>query len=284
MVAVDGVSSIIAGSWWANAIVKPADSKNIPLISIETSFNQDAVLGNTYFIMQGDLHDWINVYEPLITAKKWKKGAIINFTSGFGQTLAEGMIDVFSREDRKLVADLEYADIDANEARSLVLRLKTANPDVLYFDGQPASLAITLKRLHELGMSNLPILTNSIAEDMCKKGLFECKKIKELYFNKRKILNSQFIEKYRNKYGKLPYLNSDLAYYGTKILIKALDQNDPMQFIKASNSTIDGFSFEFDDKNVLQNLKQEIWQIKDGETVELHNNSILPTSSEPANL
>jgi len=278
LVSVDGVQSIIAGSWWANVIVKPAESKNIPLISVETSYNKDTIIGNSYFIMQGDLHDWINVYEPLIKAKKWKKAAIIHFSSGFGLTLAEAMKDVFSREDRKLVADLEYSDIDANEARLLVLKLKTANPDVLYFDGQPGSLAITLKRLHELGMSNLPVLTNSIAEDMCKNTLFECKKIKELYFNKRKILNSDFIEKYKSKYGKMPYLNSDLAYYSTKVLINALSQKNPIQFIKSSNSTIDGVNFTFDDKNILQNLKQEIWQIHDGEMMELHNKSILRSS------
>src|SRR5258707_4496020 len=48
-----------------------------------------SVLGKTYFILHGDLRNWVRVYQPLIEQKGWKKGAIIRYVSGFGATLAD---------------------------------------------------------------------------------------------------------------------------------------------------------------------------------------------------
>ncbi|HMO17095.1 MAG TPA: ABC transporter substrate-binding protein [Oligoflexia bacterium] len=269
LVSVDRVSAIITGTWWANSIVKPAEARGIPLISVETSFNKDSVSGESYFIMQGYLRDWVNVYEPLIQKKNWRRGAIIHFTSGFGQTLAEEMKKIFSYQDRELVADLEYSDLNISEVRSLVLKLKSIKPDVLYFDGQPQSLAMTIKRLREVGMATLPIITNSIAEDMCQNNLFDCKIIDSLYFSKRGEIGIDFSPKYQARYQKSPYLNSDLAYHGARMLIDVLAKSDPVNYIKESMFEVDGVKFRFDDKNVLQGIKHQIWEVQSGELVKL---------------
>lgn len=262
--SVDEVEAIIAGTWWANTIVKPAETQRLPILSVETSFNKETILGETYFLMLGDLRDWIKVFQPLIEKQKWKRGAVIHFSSGFGQTLAAEFQNIFSTEGREFVADLEYSDIDAAEARTLALKVKTANPDVLYIDGQPGNLANILKRLHELDLKGLTILTNSIAQDMCEKKLFDCSKIEKLYFNRRQTLEPQFHRKFKAAYGRAPYLDADIAYYSTRLLIAALESSDPIAFLKSGSHKVDGVELHFDNRNVLINLSQEIWSIENG--------------------
>lgn len=70
---INQVQGILGGSWWINSIVKQSEKDNLPLVSCETLYNQDIIPGKNYFLLQGDLREWINVYEPLINEQGWKK-------------------------------------------------------------------------------------------------------------------------------------------------------------------------------------------------------------------
>ncbi len=258
---INQVQGILGGSWWINSIVKQSEKDKLPLISCETLYNKDVVLGENYFLLQGDLREWINIYEPLILKQGWKKGAIIRYTSGFGATLAESMKAIFSKEGREFVGELEYTDINIPNASDIILKLKKLNPDVVYVDGQPAGLATILKKLKEAGLTDLNIITNSIATDVQRDKLADLTPFKNIYYSKRSAFDQTFTEKFQAKYHKDPYLNADLGYYAMKLLAMGLIEADPISKIK-SGIKIGEYQFIFNDLNLYAGIPQVIHKLE----------------------
>lgn len=258
---LNSIDGLVGGTWWANSIVKVAQNDGIPFLSAETSYNKDAVLAANYFLLQGDLSEWIKVYEPLIKKRGWKKGAIIRFVSGFGETLSQTMRETFSKEGREFVGAIEYTDIRISDAGSMVLRLKRMNPDVVYLDTQPEGLYVLLKRIHELGLENIAVITNENAEDMLRQNLMDPKSISNFYFTNKANLSEKFEQKFHKHFNRAPYLYADIAYYSTHLLARALDAEDPVTFIKSGDFEMDGFRFRFDRNNALVGLPLQIWEV-----------------------
>ena len=265
LVNLNKVQGIIGGSWWVNSIVQQSEKAGIPLISCETLYDKDTVLGKSYFMMQGDLREWVRVYEPLVKARGYKRGVIVRYVSGFGATLAGEMQSLFSQSGRSFAGVVEYNDIQISEASSIVLQLKRMNPDVVYVDAQPGGLANLLKRLAENGMQNITIFTNSIAENVLQQKLFDIGKFKNVYYTRRTIVDKQFSERFEAEYKKKPILNADLGYYSVYILAVALKTKTPIEALKSGVSVGDK-RFVFNENNVYSGTPQEIWKI-DGTNV-----------------
>ncbi len=263
------IDALITGTWWANALVKKAEPLNIPFLSVETAFNADTVLGKNYFLMLGDLREWVRAYEPIIEANKYKKGAIVRFISGFGETLAEAFKAQFSAKTRSFLGAIEYTEIDAHEARAYALKLKALNPDVVYLDTQPSSLATLLTRLREIGLGSLPIFANSVARDMCQQKLFDCAGKKNLFFTARRTVDPEFAKRFTARFGHAPYLEGDLGYYAAKLSLEALRTEAPVEALKGEGLTVDGIPFTFDARNVLTGLQHEVWEVRAGEFIKV---------------
>lgn len=260
LATVNKVQGIIGGSWWLNSIVKQSENAKIPLISCETLYDQDTVLGKSYFIMQGDLREWVRVYKPFIVSRGYKRGAIVRYVSGFGATLASEMQNLFSEDGRTFAGAIEYNDIQMAEASSIVLRLKQMAADVVYVDAQPGGLVNLLKRIAENGMENITILTNSIAEDVVRGNMLDLTKFKNVYYTHRSTFDREFVEKFRKEYKKEPYLNADLGYYSAYLLVEALKTQDSIASLK-SGISVAGKRFQFNENNVYSLAPQEIWKI-----------------------
>ncbi len=261
---IDKVSAIIGGTWWANSFVKQVERDHIPLLSCESLFNDDVVLSDTHFIMNGDLRNWVKVYEPLVRSKGWKRGVIVRYISGFGATLAREFETLFSIDDRTFLGAIEYPDIDMSNAADIALKLRKLNPDVVYIDAQPAGLANLLKKLSESGMTKATILTNSIADVVRRDNLFDLSLFTDFYFTRRESFNSVFEAKFKDKYGKAPYLNADLGYYAVYLATKALENSDPITTLK-NGFSVQGRQFLFDDNNVYSGIRQEIFRVQGSE-------------------
>jgi len=102
-------------------------------------------------------------------------------------------------------------------------------------------------------------------QDMCEKKLYDCQKIEQIYFNRRKALSDKFQEKYESNFGKVSYLNADIAYFATLVLIEALKKEDAVKYLKEYTHHFEDVEISFDDRNVSENNKQEVWALKRGE-------------------
>lgn len=267
----DRIDAIIGGSWWINAIVKKAEKAGFPLVSCETLYNKETVTGKTYFLLQGELRSWVQVYEPIVKDRGFKRAAVVRFTSGFGETLEEEMKSLFSHSGRSFAGTIEYSDIQIPDAASIVLQLKKLKPDVVYIDGQPSGLANLLKRMVEGGLTNLPIFTNSIAEDVLRDKLINLSLFTNFYYTRRSTFDKDFSERFEKEYGKPPYLNADLGYFAVHILAEAAtsgSEQNPSGIVAALKNgvKVKGRQFAFDEHNVFAGPPQEVWRIDQGQT------------------
>jgi ABC-type branched-subunit amino acid transport system substrate-binding protein len=204
-------------------------------------------------------------FEPLIKAKNLKRAAIVRFVSGFGVTLTAEMKRIFSEEGRSFVGAVEYNEVDV-DAYSIVLKLKTLHPDVVYLDVQPASLMVILKRMQESGMANLTILTSTVVEPVIQKRQIDLTPFTNLYYTKRAAFDGDFIDRFNKKYHKNPTLEADLGYYGVFLAVDALQQKDPVAALKKGITTHNKL-FSFDEHNVYDGIPQEVWKVeRDGAT------------------
>jgi ABC-type branched-subunit amino acid transport system substrate-binding protein len=265
---VNRVQGVIGGTWWANAFVKNAERDGIPLLSCETLYNEDAVAGRSYFILNGDLRNWVRVYEPLVRRRGWHRGAIVRFTSGFGATIEAEMKALFSSDGRTFAGAVEYSDVGVGDVSDIVVRLRKLKPEVVYIDSQPRGLANILRKMADSGMGNVVILTNSIIEDVITNGLTDLTRHKEVYFTRRAGFNSEFQAAFQKRYGRPPLMNADLGYYSVFLLHDALRNQDPIQFIKAG-LTVRGVPFSFDEHNVYSGVPRRVMKLEGKSAVEV---------------
>lgn len=266
LTSVDKVEAIISGTWWANYFVKQAERENLLLLSCETLFNEDVVPGKTYFLLQGDLRDWIRAFEPLVVKKGWKRGAIVRYVSGFGATLEKEFESLFSRDGREFVGAVEYSEIQMGDINDIVLKLRRLKPEVVYIDAQPNSFGNLMRKMVAAGLAETAILAHSVCQDAIDANLFEPASLKEIYFTKRASYAEPFVRAFKAKYHREPTLNSDLGYYAVLIAARAIQQKDPIAFVKAGLD-VEGINIRFDENNVFTGPKQEIFAIKEGQVI-----------------
>ena len=178
--------------------------------------------------------------------------------------MAEAARELFSKAGRSYLGTIEYADVQASAAPAVALRLKRLSPEAVYIDGQPAGLANIMKRILETKQGALTVLTNDIGRDMLADRLVDGKRLKNFYYSTRETVGPEFAAKFKKRYGREPYLNADMGYFGLKILVAALSQKDPVGWIK-QGLQVEGVDFRFDQKNVLTGLKHRIWRVAEGE-------------------
>jgi branched-chain amino acid transport system substrate-binding protein len=261
LVSLDKVNIVVSGTWWATSLVAIAEKSNTLLLSTETLEENSSPHGKTYFVFQGELNSWIDVYRPTIEARGWKRAAMVHFVSSFGETLRDRLKGIFSEPGRTFAGTVEYSTIDLSDAPTIALKIKKMNPDVLYIDAQPQSLPVIMKRLEEIGAGDIAIIANNVLKVSLEQKLFSPERFKELYYAQRKSYAEPFLAAYKDKYKKEPKLNADLGYYAMKLAAKASEVKDTVAFMHSS-PVVDGMTFTFNEKNLFNGAPQEVICVK----------------------
>lgn len=265
LVSIDHIKGLIGGSWWARPLAPLVQRDGIPFVSVETIRDRDFTFYRNYFVAGGDLRSWVRVFTPVWKERQLKRAAIIRFNSGFAKTIAEEIDSIVKTIGGEIVLDIEYDELDIAAASTYVAQVKRANPDFLYIDAQPESALTILRRLSEQKLSKLPVFGNSVFEVVCRSDGSPCASFSEIYYNYRSSLSAAFSAAFFKKYGRQPELNSDIAYFSTKMLLAALQQPDPVSTLEKMQFRIDGGEvLYFDNEHVLQGLKQKVRTLKNG--------------------
>jgi ABC-type branched-subunit amino acid transport system substrate-binding protein len=216
--------------------------------------------------MQGDLRNWVTVFEPVIRENHWTRGAAIRFVSTFGATLADEMRVMFSREGRTFAGEFEYADVQAEQASTVVLQLKRSRAQVVYIDGQPSGVATILRRMKEQGLNTIGILTNNLIAEAASQGLIHPADYPNLYFNSRSESDLIFSQRFKEKFNEAPKLQADLGYSSVRLLAEAFKGQEPLKRLR-DGMTIDGKDFRFNSDGVLGLARQEVKRLDGGQPV-----------------
>lgn len=250
--------AIIGGSWWLQAIVPLADRDKITLLSCETVHNDRTVYSQHSFILQGYLHLWVSEFDYLVKSQHLQSGVILRSTSDFGMTLGNAFRELFSTEGRKFLGELVYTDLDIQDARTLVLKLKQMRPEVVYIDGHPGSFATVLQRMRELKMNSLFIFSNAIAKEMKVQHLDDASDFPNVFYSERVAAAQEFQKEFKKAMGEEPRRNADLGTLAVELASQALDKDDLSESLKSRAYEIDGIRIEFDSKNVWKGPRIEI--------------------------
>jgi ABC-type branched-subunit amino acid transport system substrate-binding protein len=257
------IQFLIGGSWWLRSIVTVTERDRLPLLSCETMYDKDFIQADTYFILNGRVADWVKLYEPFFRARGLRRGAAVSFTSGFSQTIVEEMQSLFSQSGREFVGDFQYQDLGCSQASSLLLRLKTARPDVVFVDGQPEGLSNLLRRRAELQLQSIPFVGHSALKTAFEQGLVSKELTKNLFFLGRKPPSSDFIVRFQKKFGRPPQLSADLGYYAVHMAVRALKEPSALVALR-SGMTVMGKEFVFDQNQVTTGITHQIYRVSEG--------------------
>ncbi|MCC6952976.1 MAG: ABC transporter substrate-binding protein [Deltaproteobacteria bacterium] len=262
--SLSNVDTIVGGSWWLNSIVKKADSERVLLLSCETLWNKDAVAAPHYFLLSGDLRTWMRAYEPLIQAKSWRRGLIVRYASGFGQTLSEEMERIFSTSGRTWLGEVEYADITLSDASSVALEVRKRRADVVYIDAQPGGYAVLVRKLKDIGVRDTALIAHTVAFDALEQKLVDPALIEGAYYSQRETAAPAFAAKFRARYQRDPILNADLGYYAVLLAVRVQNEADRVKALERG-MTIDGLDFRFDENHSYLGRRSMIYQVKNGQ-------------------
>ncbi|MBI4281597.1 ABC transporter substrate-binding protein [Candidatus Uhrbacteria bacterium] len=153
-----------------------------------------------------------------------KKSAIISETKDYAQGLRRVFKEVFTALGGTVAADEVYNTGDTN-FRSQLLKIKVANPDVLYVLPQtPASGVLILKQLKDLNIKTQLLTAEAfIGRDLVKEqgknmeGLVGV----EQYFDEKGEKAQAFLKKYKDTYNEEPPFPAFMAnMYSQVYLVK----------------------------------------------------------------
>lgn len=154
-----------------------------------------------------------------------KKAAVISQTSDYAQGLRKVFKEKFAALGGTIVADETYNAGDT-DMRTQILKIKTANPDVIYILPQtPTSGVLLLKQLTANGVTAKRLTTevmigrNIVAEN---KAVLEGLTGIENWFDEKGELASAMLAKYKTKYNEDPAFPSfQTNMYSQFYLLKA---------------------------------------------------------------
>lgn len=146
----------------------------------------------------------------------WKKAAVLQEQTDYGAGLYKSFNDSFSASGTVLT---ESFPSSASDFRSVLTKLKSENPDVLFLAAQtPASGDRILKQMQALGWKPHLIISDTIAGDPVTvsndSSLLEGAIAAEFVPNENNPVYAKFISDYVAKYGsKPPYENYMVCVY-----------------------------------------------------------------------
>jgi branched-chain amino acid transport system substrate-binding protein len=160
-----------------------------------------------------------------LAKKRFKKIAVLYSNEEFGLSNKKIFSSIFVDADHEIIIDEAYAIIE-KDVKTLVQKIINTQPEAIYVTGYgPAYIAIfqTIKTMNYMGkvLADTPIgdpFVMNVLGDAAEGILFSGTEIELSNPNNDNAL--KFIEKYKVKFGKLPYFNSVFAYDLMKILDK----------------------------------------------------------------
>ncbi len=232
LVTVDGVKVILGGvcSSETLAMAPVTESEKVIVLS-PSSTSPDITTAGDFLFRTAPSDALAGRVAAEYASKTWnaKKAPILSETKDYTKGLRRVLKEVFINRRGTVVADELYNTGDTN-FRSQLLKIKAANPDVVYLLPQtPAPGGLLLKQLNDIGLKT-KLLTAEvlIGRDVVKEqgktmeGLVGI----EQYFDENGERAQKFLKTYKETYSEAPPFPAFMAnMYSQVYLVKeALEQ------------------------------------------------------------
>ena len=112
----------------------------------------------TYRVIANDFQQGDAMAKYAANVLKAKKIAIVDDRTSYGQGLADALADNLRKLGVQVVAR-EYTTDKASDFTAILTRLKTKQPDAVFYGGMDAQGAPMLRQMQQLGMANVRFLS-----------------------------------------------------------------------------------------------------------------------------
>lgn len=227
LINVDKVKIILGpdcGSGCTLAAAPITEKANVIQMSIAASNPQVAKAGEKVFTLVA-----LDDYESKIMAEHLikmgiKKIAIINVNDEWGVNQKNMFTENFSKRGGK-VSIAESYKRGAKDFRTLLVKIKSDNPDAIFFAGYDEIIEL-IKQMKELGIEK-QIISNSMIENIQEldqlKQVLKQTGFKIIYTSQQFEFNKTIAEEFRNKYNKNMDLFAANGYDSLMIAYKAIE-------------------------------------------------------------
>lgn len=209
------------------------------------------------------------------TQLKAKKIAIIHDKTTYGQ----GLADEFRKNIKPPAEVVYYGGITQGDKdfKSVLTKIKSLNPEVLYFGGIYPEGGLIARQSRELGI-NASFISGDALSDVKFIEIAGERSAEGSYITFSPDITKadqakEFLDKYKSKYGE-PGPYSVYAYDATNIILKAIhDSNDTkassiIDTIRKSNFTGVLSNYKFDEKGDVTHMPYVVWKITGGKYIE----------------
>ncbi len=227
LVAVDGVKIILGGVCSSETLaMAPVTESEKVIVFSPSSTSPDITTAGDFVFRTAPSDAFAGRVAAEYAVKKFsaKKAAIISETKDYTQGLRRVFKEVFTSLGGEIVADEVYNTGDTN-FRSQLIKIKAANPDVLYLLPQsPAPGGLLLKQLKDLGVKTKlltaeVLIGRDVVKDQGKnmEGLVGI----EQYFDENSERAQKFLKTYKETYSEAPSFPAFMAnMYSQVYLVK----------------------------------------------------------------
>jgi len=165
LVEVDNVDVVVGPVMSSNtmAVASLANEHKVVIISPTSSASKITDAGDYVFrVRETGKNHGIAIAE-FARKNKWGKAALLTVNAENGLSYADAFKERFQKLGGKIVAD-ELYEKDEQDIRTQILKIKAANPDVIYISGFAKGMGRAVQQMRLLGLSS-QILSTVGVED-----------------------------------------------------------------------------------------------------------------------
>lgn len=224
LISVDKVVALIGGTWDLSLepIVPVADSAKLIIINPSTgNTKEDSRLSPYLFRTFPSVPYQVNKYEPVLLKENINTIVIFRNDGPWAFAQKNTLQKLMEKNGGKLIADFAGPNIDNNDFRTEVTKLKELRPDAIYLALGFNDAANVVKRMNEQGVYAKILSSEGSLKDALNKNLLQPSDAEGAYFTDSSPIDPEFISKYKAMFGKNPDITTDLAYAALKLLAQA---------------------------------------------------------------
>lgn len=191
-------------------LLSVADMNNKTIIASLSSLEEFASSSNNSFLVYPLPQDEVKEMSEFIDNKNYRRVATLTVSDEFGQTIRKLL------EQKYNTVDNEMYEKTASSFKSELTKIRAKNPDCIIIIGYPPHLVNILRERKELGMDNIPILSNmhiqsdyvrNLANETLNDNVYA---VTPTAFISNK--NNDFVASFKNKYGINPDFVAPFGY------------------------------------------------------------------------
>ncbi len=251
---VNDIDAIITGSSQASlAILPQTTADNVLQMAIFATNEKYGVPNDLAFRISTTASAETVPIVEYVLVKNITRLSILYLDNDFGAGFKDALKEKVSTTNIEIVGEEAYL-LEAEDIRTQLLKLKEANPQVIFIIGTAKHFVLILKQAKELGIKAQFMSLRSAQDPIIIQNAREAAEgfVYSYTFDSTKDDAQEFVTRFKQKYGREPDAYAAEGYEAYKLIVAAFNECDKntdciKEFFKKPHRTVFG-EVKFDEK------------------------------------